>query len=82
MNGLVAYTKLPHTMSKLLSRGTSASAPFVTGAIALLWSEFPKAISAQIKFAVVQSHTRRTSVVPPLLNAWGAYQTLNVNLRR
>ena len=23
MNGLVAYIKLPHTMSKLLSRGTS-----------------------------------------------------------
>ncbi len=62
--------------------GTSASAPFVTGAIALLWSKFPKATSAQIKFAVTQSKTRRTSVVPPLLDAWEAYQILNLDLRR
>ncbi len=62
--------------------GTSASAPFVTGTIALIWSEFPTATSAQIKFAVTQSYIRRTSIVPPLLNAWGAYQILSVNFRR
>ncbi len=62
--------------------GTSASAPFVTGAIALLWSEFPKATFAQMKFAVTQLQTRRTSVVPPLLNAWEAYKILKVNLRK
>lgn len=57
--------------------GTSAAAPFVTGAIALLWSEFPTASAAQIKFAATQASTpRRASIVPPLLNAWAAYQVL------
>ena len=60
--------------------GTSAAAPFVTGAIALLWSEFPGASAAQIKLAVTQAGSRaRTSLVPPLLNAWAAYQTLSSN---
>src|SRR5262249_36560772 len=35
--------------------GTSAAAPFVTGTIALLWSEFPNASAAQIKSAVTQA---------------------------
>ncbi len=57
--------------------GTSAAAPFVTGAIALLWSEFPNATAAQVKFAATQAHVpRRTTVVPPLLDAWAAYQTM------
>jgi subtilisin family serine protease len=61
----------------LTSGGTSAAAAFVTGAIALLWSEFPTASAAQIKLAVTQAiATRRTTVIPPLLNAWAAYQTM------
>jgi subtilisin family serine protease len=57
--------------------GTSAATPFVTGAIALLWSEFPTATAAQIKFAVTQSNgSRRTGVVPPLLDAWSGYQVM------
>jgi len=57
--------------------GTSAAAPFVTGAIALLWSEFPAATAAEVKFAATQAYApRRTSVVPPLLDAWAAYQTM------
>jgi len=57
--------------------GTSVAAPFVTGAIALLWSEFPRATAAEIRNAVAQTSTsRRTSVVPPLLDAWSAYQVL------
>lgn len=57
--------------------GTSAAAPFVTGAIALLWSEFPNATAAQVKFAATQAYApRRTTVVPPLLDAWAAYQTM------
>jgi subtilisin family serine protease len=57
--------------------GTSAAAPFVTGAIALLWSEFSDANAAQLKFAVARAHSaRRATVVPPLLDAWGAYQYL------
>jgi subtilisin family serine protease len=56
--------------------GTSAAAPFVTGAIALLYSEFPTASAAQIKLAVTQAFAPRRTVVPPLLDAWAAYQTL------
>jgi subtilisin family serine protease len=57
--------------------GTSVAVPFVTGAIALLWSEFPAATAAQIRLAITQATTlRRTSVVPPLLDAAAAYQIL------
>lgn len=57
--------------------GTSAAAPFVTGTIALLWSEFPTASAADIKLAITQAHSgRRTTVVPPLLDAWKAFQSL------
>jgi subtilisin family serine protease len=57
--------------------GTSAAAPFVTGAIALLWSEFPAATAAQVKSAATQAYApRRRTVVPPLLDAWAAYQTM------
>ena len=64
--------------------GTSVAVPFVTGAIALLWSEFPAATAAQIKLAVTQaSAPRRASVVPPLLDAAAAYQILlTANARR
>lgn len=34
--------------------GTSMAVPFVTGAIALLWSEFPDATAAQIKLAIMR----------------------------
>jgi subtilisin family serine protease len=56
--------------------GTSAAAPFVTGAIALLYSEFPSASAARIKLVVTQAFAPRRTVVPPLLDAWAAYQTL------
>ena len=57
--------------------GTSVAAPFVTGTIALLWSEFPSMSAAQIKLAVMQSAMpRRGSVVPGLLNAAAAYRSL------
>ena len=58
--------------------GTSAAAPFVTGAIALLWSEFPRADASQIKLAVAQPRSaRRRAIAPPLLDAWAAYRTMN-----
>jgi subtilisin family serine protease len=58
--------------------GTSAAAPFVSGAIALLWSEFPSASAAAVKLAVIGSApSLRRTVVPPLLDAWAAYQVLN-----
>ncbi len=60
------------------SSGTSAAAPFVTGTIALLWSLFPQRTAAQIKLAILRaSSIRRNSVVPPLLDAWTAYQYLS-----
>ena len=55
--------------------GTSVAAPFVTGAIALLWSEFRMATASQIKLAIAPL-LRRAGIVPPLLNAEAAYQTL------
>ncbi len=52
------------------SGGTSVAAPFVTGAIALVWSEFPDAGAGQVRLAVTQAHAqRRPTVVPALLNA-------------
>jgi subtilisin family serine protease len=66
------------TEEKMLTLGgTSVAAPFVTGAIALLWSQFPTATAAEVKFAVTQGNgVRRTTVVPPLLDAWKAYQVM------
>jgi subtilisin family serine protease len=64
--------------------GTSAAAPFVTGAVALLWSEFPNASAAAIKLAITQPYSRRRyTVVPPLLDALMSYQSLlTTNTRR
>jgi subtilisin family serine protease len=57
--------------------GTSAAAPFVTGAIALLMSIFPNSAPTEVKFAVTRSRSpRRPSIVPPLLNAWAAYESM------
>ncbi len=57
--------------------GTSVAVPFVTGAIGLLWSEFPAASAAQVKLAISQGQGhRRPALVPPLLNAWSAYEIL------
>jgi subtilisin family serine protease len=62
----------PHTFS-----GTSAAAPFVTGTIALLWSEFPDASAAQMKLAVTRAGMpRRGTIAPPVLDAWAAYQMM------
>ena len=58
--------------------GTSAAAPFITGAIALLWSEFPLAIATEVKTAVTRV-LRRATIVPPLLDAWAAYQLMMTN---
>jgi subtilisin family serine protease len=64
--------------------GTSAAAPFVTGAIALVWSLLPSASGGQIRAGFIHaSGGARTNVTPPLLNAWAAYQgLLAINPRR
>jgi len=56
--------------------GTSAAAPFVTGAIALLWSEYPNANAVEVRMAITQYKGRRNTLVPPVLNAWSAYQAM------
>ncbi|MFF8958551.1 S8 family serine peptidase [Streptomyces sp. NPDC014894] len=61
----------PRTVS-----GTSAAAPFVTGAAALLCSLFPAASPAAVRYALTHAPGRRASVVPPLLDAWAAYTAL------
>jgi subtilisin family serine protease len=70
-----AITSLGAVGKPLTFGGTSVATPFVTGAIALLWSAFPTATALKVKFAITQAYApRRTTVVPPLLNAWAAYQ--------
>jgi hypothetical protein len=73
-----AITSLGSDNQPITSGGTSAAAPFVTGTIALLLSEFPDASAAAVKLAVIQaSAPRRAMLVPPLLDAWAAYQHLS-----
>jgi subtilisin family serine protease len=70
-------TSLGTNGNSLTLGGTSVAAPFVTGAVALLWSEFPSATANEIRFAATQAYVpRRTTVVPPLLDAWAAYQAM------
>jgi subtilisin family serine protease len=62
--------------------GTSAATPFVTGAVALIWSQFPTATAAEVRSVVTQAAApRRTTIVPPLLNAWASYQAMSTARR-
>jgi len=60
--------------------GTSVAAPFVTGTIGLLWSLFPEAPPELMRSALIQGSGRRRVLMPPLLDAWEAYQFLSRNL--
>ena len=62
--------------------GTSAAAPFVTGAIALLQSLFVNATVSDIRIAITSWVGRRRSVVPILLDAWMSYQILAKSQKR
>jgi subtilisin family serine protease len=80
-HGLLApgeqITSLGSEGQPLTLGGTSAAAPFATGAIALVWSQFPSASGAKLHWAFLHAYARaRSNVTPPLLNAWAAYQTL------
>lgn len=62
--------------------GSSAAAPFVTGSVALLWSEFPHARADEIRMAVLdRPWTSRRTIVPRLLDAEAAYQGLAARRR-
>jgi subtilisin family serine protease len=56
--------------------GTSAASPFVTGTIALLWSLFPTLPAGRIRHAIAQVTARRTSIIPPVLDAQAAWDAL------
>ena len=76
-------TSLSPDGAPLTLGGTSAATPFVTGAIALLWSTFPAASAADVKLAVTQGHISRPKiVVPPLLDAEAAYHVLSIHMNQ
>jgi subtilisin family serine protease len=78
----VEITSLGPGSSLVTLGGTSAAAPFVTGTIALLWSKFPNACATDVRLAVTNaSGARRSTVVPPLLDAWAAYEELATSVR-
>jgi len=75
-------TSLSPESQSLALGGTSVAAPFVAGAAALLWSEFPVATATEVKLALIQSSGhRQATVTPPLLDAWAAYEALRANAR-
>jgi len=70
-------TSLGTSTPATVSRGTSVAAPFVTGAIALVWSEYPKASAVEIKWVFLHAGgARRATIAPPLLDAWASYSAL------
>jgi subtilisin family serine protease len=76
-------TSLSPEGQSLTLEGTSAAVPFVTGTIALLWSEFPGATAVEVKLATTKIYEHReASVTPPLLDAWAAYEVLKTKAKR
>jgi subtilisin family serine protease len=72
-------TSLGSNGEPVTKNGTSAAVPFVTGAIALLWSIFPSASSAEIRQSLLDAGGRSPrNIVPRRLNAWSAYQSSRV----
>jgi subtilisin family serine protease len=71
-----AITSLSASSGHATFSGSSAAVPFVSGAIALLWSVFPRVSAGQLRLAVTGSVARRRSVTPPLLDAAAAFTAL------
>ena len=57
--------------------GTSIAAPFVSGTVVLLLSQFD-ATAVELKIALVQGLESRKKIVLALLNAWNAYQFMGI----
>ena len=54
----------------------------ITGTVALLQCIFPTATPVEIAYAVTRAHaSSRPTVVPPLLDAWAAYELLRATHR-
>ncbi len=78
-----AITSLGAEGQPMTLGGTSVATPFVSGAIALIWSEFPTATAAEVKAAIAQTAAgRRTTVTPPLLDARLAHASMSALMRR
>lgn len=70
-------TSLDAAGATMTMAGTSAAAPFVAGALALLWSEFPRASARLLRAAIARAGALgRRSIVPPMLDAWASFQAL------
>ena len=79
----VEITSLGTHGRPVTASGTSAAAPFVTGAVALLCAQFPDASGREIKSALLAARTRRpATVIPPLMDAWRAYHVLQATRPR
>ena len=56
--------------------GTSAAAPLVTGTIALLCALLSRVDRQHLRWALTRARRPSARLVPPLLDAWAAYETL------
>lgn len=74
---------LSPTGESTVASGTSVAVPFASGAAALLWSLLPHATAAQVRNAMLESvRSGSRSIIPPLLNAEGAYRILLSMMRK
>jgi len=64
--------------------GTSFAAPYVTGALALLWSIFPNATAGQIVYSIRNGYTSNNgrSIIPRLLNVQKAFDILQKLIKK
>jgi subtilisin family serine protease len=73
-----AIESLGPEASLRIGGGTSVAAAFVTGAIALLWSLFPRAKAHELRSALLYG-PRRRAVTPPMLDAAQALRVIETN---
>ena len=69
-------TSLGSVREPVTRSGTSAATPFVTGTIALLISEYRAVGPSDAVRAVRNAGGRRSTVVPPLLDAWSSFRAI------